>query len=127
MVRHASWQLTIPMFQISSLKKVIVDQYFYENNFKYFNNDQLLNNPIDLKAFNCRSKPKQRGFKLILSLQCNRGLYGSSSKQTSTSLIFSILCKATSTLNSVYSRQKKIHSACSLAILSAIRLGFLRF
>lgn len=40
-----------------NLKSVIIDQYFYEN-FKYFNSDQLLNNPMDLKAFNCRPKSK---------------------------------------------------------------------
>ncbi|KAG2214230.1 hypothetical protein INT47_000786 [Mucor saturninus] len=48
---------------VSDLKVIqeIVDQYLYENNFKYFKNDQLLNNPMNLKAYNCRSKPKQRG------------------------------------------------------------------
>ncbi|KAG2210885.1 hypothetical protein INT47_000039 [Mucor saturninus] len=53
--------LKISLSENPSLKKVIIDQYLYENHFKYFNNYQLLNNPMDLKAFHCRSKPKQRG------------------------------------------------------------------
>ncbi|KAG2238027.1 hypothetical protein INT48_002594 [Thamnidium elegans] len=44
----------------ASLKKITTDQYFYDNQFKYLNSVQLLDNIDDLKLFNCRSASKQR-------------------------------------------------------------------
>ncbi|CAO3664011.1 unnamed protein product [Rhizopus stolonifer] len=44
----------------ASLEKIIIDQYFYDNQFKYLNSVQLLDNIDDLKLFNCRSASKQR-------------------------------------------------------------------
>ncbi|KAI8637833.1 hypothetical protein BD408DRAFT_353052, partial [Parasitella parasitica] len=42
----------------SSLQKISIDQYFYDNRFKYFDSVQLLNNPEDLKLFNCHPASK---------------------------------------------------------------------
>lgn len=44
-----------------SIKKIMVDLFFYENEFKVFDKEQLLNNAADLKLFNCRPTCKQRG------------------------------------------------------------------
>ncbi|PHZ17898.1 uncharacterized protein RHIMIDRAFT_243898 [Rhizopus microsporus ATCC 52813] len=42
------------------LQKIIIDLYFYENQFKVFDREQLLNNVNDLKLFNCRPNYRQR-------------------------------------------------------------------
>ncbi|KAI8982322.1 hypothetical protein BDF20DRAFT_866255 [Mycotypha africana] len=44
-----------------SLQKIFIDLFFYENQFIYFDNEQLLNNPEHLELFDCRPSPKQRG------------------------------------------------------------------
>ncbi|KAI7851743.1 hypothetical protein BDC45DRAFT_537903 [Circinella umbellata] len=36
------------------IQKIIVDLYFYENQFKVFNSGQMFNNVKELKLFNCR-------------------------------------------------------------------------
>ncbi|KAI9356064.1 hypothetical protein BD770DRAFT_420412 [Pilaira anomala] len=42
------------------LQKIIIDLYCYENQFKVFDREQLLNNVNDLKLFNCRPNYRQR-------------------------------------------------------------------
>lgn len=44
-------------------------------------------------------------------------------KKTSSSIMLSIFFRAISTLDSIYSMQKKIHSACSLVIFLTMNNG----